>query len=48
MPGHEQGNDFKSLQNIYRAEEYRVLILAVIHSAANLAEIEPKPWEASS
>jgi plasmid stabilization system protein ParE len=32
---------------IYRTEEYRVLILAVIHSARNLAEIEPKPWELS-
>lgn len=30
---------------IYRAEEHRVVILAVIHGARRLAELSSRPWE---
>jgi plasmid stabilization system protein ParE len=36
---------FRSYRIIYRVEPMRVLVLTVIHSARDLAGLEPKPWE---
>lgn len=36
---------FRNYRIVYRAEESRVLVLMVTHSARDLSGVETKPWE---
>ena len=36
---------FRNYRIMYRVEQGRVLVLAVIHAARNMPQKKPKPWE---
>ena len=36
---------YSNYRIIYKLEENRILILAIIHGSRNLLQMEPKPWE---